>query len=134
MLGNVCVVKECGLPAAYHLCLKHAFPGGVVEVLPAGQSFVIGCWFAERKGSHFLLTLNDYTLGKLFGNRKQFEEQLISDGYTQVRLIPTEEDVRTIFVQCPRLIQTPWVPNPDTNEGLIALRDRIGADCKHENR
>jgi hypothetical protein len=102
-LGNVCVAEGCGLPAAYHLCPEHAVPGAVIEVLP-GKLFVISSWFAERKGNHFLLHLNDWALGVDFGNRKQFEERLISDGYTHVRLMPTLEDTRTVFLRYPRVI------------------------------
>jgi hypothetical protein len=106
-LGNVCVVKGCGLPAAYHLCPEHAVPGAVVEVLP-GKPNVIGHWFAERKGNHFLLLLNDWSLGAVFGNRKQFEKRLISEGYTRVCLMPTVEDVFIVFRRYPRVIHTPY--------------------------
>jgi hypothetical protein len=118
-LKNACVVKGCGQPAAYHLCVDHAFPGWIDQLSPE-RSFVIGCWFAERKGNHFLVLLHDYLLGRFFGNRQQFEEWLISDGYVNVRIIPTEKDLRTVFLQYPCVFRVPWVPDPDSNEGFFS--------------
>jgi hypothetical protein len=114
-LKNACVVKGCGQPAAYHLCLEHVFPGWIDHLSLAQEPFLIGCWFAERKSNHFLVLLDDNSLGRCFGNREQFEERLISEGYVNVRIIPTEKDLRTVFLQYPCVFRVPWVPDPGSN-------------------
>src|SRR5215470_11812865 len=79
-LGKSCGVAKCGLAAAFDLCPKHAFPGMMFR--GRGKTFVVGFWLLERNGDHYMMLLDDYSLGVRFGNRDNFEQQLTSQGYS----------------------------------------------------
>jgi hypothetical protein len=110
-LGNVCVAERCGLPAAFHLCPKHALPGTIVEVGNPGKKFVIICWLVKRNGKRHILTMNDFELGTCFGNRENFEEQLASQGYSILHFVSKEEDVPTFRLEYPGLTACLWIPD-----------------------
>jgi hypothetical protein len=107
--GTRCVVKACNGEAAYHLCFNHAISGMVVEV---GTSlFVIGAWLVRKRNASRLITLNDYTLGNLFGGRAGFEARLANQGYRVLGLISSLDEL----FRYPQLQMTPW--SPDLPEG-----------------
>lgn len=92
-LGKVCVVEGCGLPAAFNLCPKHPLPGMASEFGNPGPQYVFSSWVVERKGQHYLVLLNDFTLGRLFRNREQFEEELVREGWAILHFVLNEKDL-----------------------------------------
>jgi hypothetical protein len=113
-LENVCVVESCGLPAAYHLCPKHAFPGAIVDstVIP-GKQFVIGFWIVETNGDPYVMVLSDIVLGLYFGDRENFEEHLVSRGYTILNFSGNWQDQRNFEHRYPDVPFIACTPNPD---------------------
>ena len=107
-MGSVCAIEGCGLPSAFNLCPKHALPGMVVEVGNPGPKVVISSWVVERKGQHYVVLLNDFTLGRLFRNREQFEEELVREGCAILHFAFNEKDVDIFKLSYPDLRAFPW--------------------------
>jgi hypothetical protein len=107
--SNKCVVRGCDRESIFHLCDAHALPGSVVEV--RGRKFVIGTWLVEREGRMRLITMNDYTLGNLFGGREAFEKRLQAQGYKIHYLISRPEQLETAKRRNPGLRITLWSPD-----------------------
>jgi hypothetical protein len=122
--NNKCVVDGCGRESKYHLCEKHEVPGMVVRIGMANECYVISAWLVERQGHMLLVTLNDYTLGNLFGSKEVFEKQLLEDGYVVHQFISTYQQLDRARRLNPGLACSPWTPkavlSTNSDPGLTA--------------
>ena len=122
--NNKCVADGCGRESNYHLCEKHAVPGMVMGIGRANECYVISLWLVERQGQTLLVTLNDYTLGNLFGSKEAFEKQLLEDGYIVHKFISTYQQLDRAKRLNPGLACSPWTPktvlSTSSDSGLTA--------------
>ena len=89
-----CAVRLCIGPISEpnNLCDVHRISGSVVRV---GEStMVVTVWLVQHKDDHGVIFLNDYALGDLFGGRVGFEASLTTQGFTNVRLLHTPEELK----------------------------------------
>ena len=88
-----CAVPECGAPISGdgNLCDQHRIPGGVVRV--DASTMVITAWYAEHGHECGIVLLNDSALGARFGGAEGFLAKLQEQGFVNVCLLCTPEDL-----------------------------------------
>jgi hypothetical protein len=82
-----------------------------VKIGNAGKYVVVSLWLVEREGQMRLISMNDYTLGNLFGGREAFEKRLGEQGYEIHHLISRLEQLKTAKSRNPGLRVTLWSPD-----------------------
>ena len=90
-----CAVQGCpNKPDGYaNLCGQHKLPGAIAEV--NGSTMVITCWLVRHGKETGIVNLNDYSLGDLHGGAEGFRAQLEAQGFTDIRLLATPEELHT---------------------------------------
>jgi len=90
---TTCAVPECGASISGHsnLCDSHRIPGVVVQV--GDSTMVIGAWATEHEDESGVVLINDFALGDLFSGRAGFETRLKEQGFVNVRLLSTPEEL-----------------------------------------
>ena len=89
-----CAVRGCAgkIEGLGNLCRDHAVAGAGVKV--GDSTMIITVWYAERGTEYGTIVLNDYALGNLFGGESGFKAMLASQGFENVRLIASPEDLQ----------------------------------------
>ena len=90
---TICAVPECGAPISGdgNLCDQHRIPGGIVRV--GASTMVITAWAAEHANDVGVILLNDWALGVHFSGREGSQAKLREQGFVNVRLLRTPEEV-----------------------------------------
>jgi len=57
------------------------------------STMIITVWYAERGTEYGTILLNDFALGELFGGESGFKTMLVSQGFENVRLVVTPQDL-----------------------------------------
>jgi hypothetical protein len=88
-----CAVPQCIAPAGEYnnLCDDHRVPGAIARI--GKSTMVITTWYAEHAGEHGVIVLNDFALGDLFGGQVGFETKLAKQGFVNVRILRTPEEL-----------------------------------------
>jgi hypothetical protein len=90
-----CAVRECGAPISGYgnLCDAHIIPGAIVRM--GKSTMIITSWHVEHEHECGIVFLNDFALGDLFSGRTGFEAKLRDQGFVNVRLLRTPEELET---------------------------------------
>jgi len=90
---TTCAVPECGgrISGCSNLCDQHRIPGAIVRM--GDSTMVITAWAVEHGGECGIVFLNDFAAGDLFGGRAGFEAKLKEQGFVNVRLLRTPQEV-----------------------------------------
>lgn len=90
---TTCAVPECGAPISGYsnLCDEHRVPGGVVRV--DDSTMIITAWAVEHGDECGIVLLNDFALGDRFSGRAGFKSKLRDQGFVNVRLLSTPEEL-----------------------------------------
>lgn len=88
-----CAVPECGAPITGHsnLCDQHRIPGAIVRM--GDSTMVITAWAVEHGDECGIVLLNDWALGANFAGRERFESKLKEQGFVNVRLLRTPQEL-----------------------------------------
>jgi hypothetical protein len=91
--ATMCAVKDCGNPiwGPNNLCDCHRLPG--IVVLCADGSLVVTMWVAEHDGEFGVIIMDDFGIGDLFGGEAGFKARLAKQGFTNVMLLETPEEI-----------------------------------------
>ena len=94
-----CAVHECpNKPDGNaNLCSLHKQPGAIVEV--NGSTMVITSWLVRHGNETGIVFLNDYHLGDLHGGAEGFRSQLEAQGFTDIQLLVTPEELDAVEQQ-----------------------------------
>jgi hypothetical protein len=90
---TTCAVPECGAPISgfSNLCDSHGIPGAIARL--GENSMVIAAWAVEHGNECGIVFVNDFAAGDLFGGRPGFEAKLREQGFVNVRLLRTPQEV-----------------------------------------
>jgi hypothetical protein len=93
-----CAVPDCNMPARgpnANLCHEHLLPGPVCHVRNhrGVHTMVVTARYAERGDECGIIFLNDWAVGAYFGGGPGFEAKLAEQGFTNVRLLETLEEL-----------------------------------------
>jgi len=106
-----CAVSSCEKPycGPSNLCHEHGVPGAVVRV--GDGTGIVTSWFAEREGKLGLIVIDDLDLGELFGGVEGFMAKLRVQGFQDVQILRTPEEVasaRTHILKAYAYWSGPW--------------------------
>jgi len=139
---TTCAVRGCTnkLDGDANLCGLHKQPGMIVQV--DDSTMVITSWLVRHGKEIGIVFLNDFALGDLHGGAEGFVAHLQSQGFTDIRLLNTLEELHAAKLQKlaswtgPWLADYPWqreAPKQRKYSDLIALIQTNVCDENHEN-
>jgi len=90
---TTCAVRECDAPISGYsnLCDSHRIPGAIVRM--GDNTMIIAAWVVEHEHEYGIVFLNDFAAGDLFGGRAGFEAKLRKQGFVNVNLLRTQEEL-----------------------------------------
>ena len=90
---TTCAVPECGarISSFSNLCTVHMVPGAIVRL--GENTMIITSWLAQHGEEQGIIVLNDFALGDLFRGAGGFLEKLKEQGFVDVRLLRTPEEL-----------------------------------------
>jgi hypothetical protein len=90
---TTCAVPNCGAPISGYgnLCDSHRIPGAIVRM--NDNTMIIAAWEVEHEHEYGIVVLNDFAAGDLFGGRAGFEAKLRKQGFVNVNLLRTPEEL-----------------------------------------
>jgi len=90
---TICAVLECTAPVGKYnnLCDDHRLPGAILRM--GDSTVVITAWYAEDGDECGIILLNEWAFGAHFSGAKGFEEKLRNQGFVNIRLLCTPEEI-----------------------------------------
>jgi hypothetical protein len=88
-----CAVQNCtaSISGYSNLCDSHRIPGAIVRM--GDNTMIIAAWKVEHEHESGIVFLNDFASGDLFGGRAGFEAKLRKQGFVNVNLLRTPEEL-----------------------------------------
>lgn len=89
-----CAVRGCAgkIEGFGNLCRDLAVPG--LGGKTGERTMIITVWYAEHGREYGTILLNDFALGDLFDGELGFRANLAAQGFENVRLIATQQDLQ----------------------------------------
>jgi hypothetical protein len=90
---TTCAVPECGARISGHsnLCDQHRIPGAIARM--GDNTMVITAWAVEHGDECGIVFLNDFAAGDLFRGADGFLAKLREQGFVNVRLLRTPQEL-----------------------------------------
>jgi hypothetical protein len=92
-----CAVHDCNskIHGPNNLCDAHRLPGLIYQARDHKDvhTMVVTAWYAERGDECGIIFLNDWALGAYFGGGAGFEAKLAEQGFVNVLILETPEEL-----------------------------------------